>query len=441
MAAISSRCASALGAPGSELPPSLSEPTTPEPTTAANTVNSAVAARTTRARRWMKAASRRTMKHRRDRGRLDVKRRARRKRARGPSRLAVGLRGPRRSPARADYCAMAVATDQSLRGFLERLERDGGLRRVSATVSPRFELSAMLACEDDGPALLFESVAGSSMAVVGGVLGSRARLAAGLGVPFAALQERMLAALAAPIPPREVTDAPCQELVVRVARPRGAADPVVLRTRDRALSDGGGDRGARRRRRPREPLDRSPETARGAAGDGRHRSQPPPGGARAPRGGARRDAADRRDDRQPPGGDARLDPLPRARRGRAPRRRRAAGGADRGRAHRRRAGGARALRDRARGPPRHRRAGRGRARLRVSRALRGLRDGLGRHLRAHDDAPRRDSPGGRAGPPSRASAARGRLDRRRPRRGAGAHDARRCGRSRSPRAAPAGWPR
>ena len=109
---------------------------------------------------------------------------------------------------------MAVAIDQSLRGFLERLERDGGLRRVVAPVSPRFELSAMLACEDDGPALLFESVQGSSIPVVGGVLGSRTRLAMGLGVPFANLQERMLEALATPIPPREVADAPCQELVV-----------------------------------------------------------------------------------------------------------------------------------------------------------------------------------------------------------------------------------
>lgn len=108
----------------------------------------------------------------------------------------------------------AVAVDQSLRGFLERLERDGNLRRVAETVSPRFELSAMLACEDDGPALLFEAVEGSSMAVVGGVLGSRARLAAGLGVPFAHVQGRMLEALAAPLAPREVDDAPCQELVV-----------------------------------------------------------------------------------------------------------------------------------------------------------------------------------------------------------------------------------
>jgi len=120
----------------------------------------------------------------------------------------------RRLHAGADYCASPVAVDQSLRGFLEALERDGELRRVAGPVSPRFELSAILAGEDAGPALLFESVEGSGIPVVGGVLGSRARLAAGIGVTFGELQGRMLEALDAPIAPREVAGAPCQELVV-----------------------------------------------------------------------------------------------------------------------------------------------------------------------------------------------------------------------------------
>ncbi|MGH2872717.1 MAG: UbiD family decarboxylase, partial [Solirubrobacteraceae bacterium] len=53
--------------------------------------------------------------------------------------------------------AMAGA-DQSLRSVLGVLERAGELVRVAAPVSPRFELSAMLAAADDGPALLFEQV-------------------------------------------------------------------------------------------------------------------------------------------------------------------------------------------------------------------------------------------------------------------------------------------
>ena len=104
--------------------------------------------------------------------------------------------------------------DQSLRGFIARLERDGELRRIAEPVSLRHELSALLAASDDGPALLFESVAGSSMPVVGGLLGSRRRIAAGVGVEFGGLQGRLLAALEAPREPREVSGAPCQEIVV-----------------------------------------------------------------------------------------------------------------------------------------------------------------------------------------------------------------------------------
>ncbi len=107
-----------------------------------------------------------------------------------------------------------MSVDQSFRGFLERLERDGELRRVDGPVSPRFEISALLAAGGAGPALRFDEVEGSSMAVVGGALGSRARIAAGLGVPFANVQERLLEALAAPLAPRAVASAPCQEVVV-----------------------------------------------------------------------------------------------------------------------------------------------------------------------------------------------------------------------------------
>jgi 4-hydroxy-3-polyprenylbenzoate decarboxylase len=104
--------------------------------------------------------------------------------------------------------------DQSLRGFVAELERCGELRRITERVSPRYELSALLAAADDGPALMFDSVAGASMPVLGGLLGSRRRIAAGVGVLFEQLQERLLDALSSPLEPRDTTAAPCQELVV-----------------------------------------------------------------------------------------------------------------------------------------------------------------------------------------------------------------------------------
>ena len=104
--------------------------------------------------------------------------------------------------------------DQSLRGFMSALEGAGELRRIAEPVALRYELSALLAASDHGPALLFESVDGASMPVAGGLLGSRRRIAAGLMLQFAELQGRMIAALETPIEPRERGDAPCQEVVV-----------------------------------------------------------------------------------------------------------------------------------------------------------------------------------------------------------------------------------
>ncbi len=105
--------------------------------------------------------------------------------------------------------------DQSLRGVLAQFEAVGELIRIDEPVSLRYELSALLAAADDGPALLFERVEGSDMAVVGGVLASRARIAAGLGVEVEGLQELMLGALARPLAPRPVSGAPCQEVQVQ----------------------------------------------------------------------------------------------------------------------------------------------------------------------------------------------------------------------------------
>jgi 2,5-furandicarboxylate decarboxylase 1 len=106
--------------------------------------------------------------------------------------------------------------DQSLRGFLDELERRGELRRISEPVSARLELSALLSAGDAGPALLFEQVEGFRMPVVGNVLGSRARIAAGLGVNENEnqTQSRLLEALGAPLAPVEVDDPACQEVVV-----------------------------------------------------------------------------------------------------------------------------------------------------------------------------------------------------------------------------------
>ncbi|HWE10462.1 MAG TPA: UbiD family decarboxylase [Solirubrobacteraceae bacterium] len=105
-------------------------------------------------------------------------------------------------------------TDQSLRAVLAQLEDAGELIRIPEPVSLHYELSALLAAADDGPALLFERVVGGDMPVVGGVLASRARIANGLGVGVDGIQERMLRGLAEPLAPRPAAEAPCQEIQV-----------------------------------------------------------------------------------------------------------------------------------------------------------------------------------------------------------------------------------
>src|SRR5262245_49646946 len=129
---------------------------------------------------------------------------------------------------------------RDLRDFLAALEARGELKRVSATVDPRFEMTEICdrVLKAGGPALLFEKPAGHAMPVLGNLFGTVKRVALAMGLeaadPVAALREigSLLAALKEPEPPkgwrdaweklpllktvlamepRVVTGAPCQE--------------------------------------------------------------------------------------------------------------------------------------------------------------------------------------------------------------------------------------
>ena len=87
---------------------------------------------------------------------------------------------------------------QSIRPFLEALEKSGSLLRIPKPVDPAFELSAFLSAADAGPALLFENVKGSSLRVAGNLLSSRARIAAALGIDVSEIVPRIHQAIRAP---------------------------------------------------------------------------------------------------------------------------------------------------------------------------------------------------------------------------------------------------
>jgi 4-hydroxy-3-polyprenylbenzoate decarboxylase len=126
-----------------------------------------------------------------------------------------------------------------LRDFIARLEARGELKRITAPVSPRLEMTEICdrVLRAGGPALLFEKPQGFDMPVLGNLFGSVQRIALAMGVENAlALREvgKLLAYLKEPEPPKGLSDlwekfpllkqvlnmapkerssAPCQEVV------------------------------------------------------------------------------------------------------------------------------------------------------------------------------------------------------------------------------------
>ena len=133
---------------------------------------------------------------------------------------------------------------RDLREFLGQLEALGGLKRITAEVSPVLEMTELCdrTLKVQGPALLFEKPTGHSMPVLGNLFGTPGRIALAMGAdakaePLEALRDigRLLAFLKEPEPPKgfrdvlerwipigrqvmhmaakEVSGAPCQEIV------------------------------------------------------------------------------------------------------------------------------------------------------------------------------------------------------------------------------------
>ena len=131
---------------------------------------------------------------------------------------------------------------ESLRDFMDRLERAGRLVRVKAPVSPVLEITEIHTrlLAERGPAVLFETVEGSAMPVLANLFGTVERVAWGMDREPGGLRElgQTLAFFKQPVPPeslgqawemlplvkaalamkpRTVGRAPCQEVVLRGA--------------------------------------------------------------------------------------------------------------------------------------------------------------------------------------------------------------------------------
>lgn len=99
-----------------------------------------------------------------------------------------------------------------LRDFIGRLERDGELRRLTAEVSPRLEMTEICdrVLRSQGPALLFECPTGHAIPVLGNLFGTPRRVALGMGAASVeALRDvgELLASLKEPEAPSGLRDA------------------------------------------------------------------------------------------------------------------------------------------------------------------------------------------------------------------------------------------
>lgn len=128
---------------------------------------------------------------------------------------------------------------KDLRDFLVQLEQSGDLKRVSIEIDPHLEMTEICdrLLKQAGPAVLFERPAGYTIPVLGNLFGTPERVALGMGqTSVSALREvgKLLAYLKEPDPPKglrdaweklpvlkqvlnmapkQLTSAPCQEIV------------------------------------------------------------------------------------------------------------------------------------------------------------------------------------------------------------------------------------
>jgi len=99
-----------------------------------------------------------------------------------------------------------------LRQLLDEMRKAGYLVTISRPVDPRYEMARVIAALDGRP-VLFTQVRGSVYPVVAGLCSDRRYFALALGDSVERLMFRLADALAHPVKPPVVAEAPCQEVI------------------------------------------------------------------------------------------------------------------------------------------------------------------------------------------------------------------------------------
>jgi UbiD family decarboxylase len=98
------------------------------------------------------------------------------------------------------------------RSFLETLEKNGELTRITKQVSTEYELAGVISALGEKP-VYFENIKESVYPVVAGLVSSKDLIARSLGISKSQLLPKLSNAIEHPVPPQMVSHGECQEVV------------------------------------------------------------------------------------------------------------------------------------------------------------------------------------------------------------------------------------
>ena len=105
--------------------------------------------------------------------------------------------------------------DTRFRSALARLAQHDRLLTCTREIDPDLEIASIMKAMDGGAALLFPSVKGHDVPVIGNLLGSQENCEAAFGADFRSIRNFVDRAIGNPIPPRVVSSAPVQDVVLK----------------------------------------------------------------------------------------------------------------------------------------------------------------------------------------------------------------------------------
>jgi len=101
----------------------------------------------------------------------------------------------------------------SLRKYLEKLEKKNGIKRIAREISKSFEIPSVIHELEPTP-VFFDQVKESDHQVFGNLLCTKASFANYLNIETAKIIPTLSRAIENPAPPKIITEAPCQEVII-----------------------------------------------------------------------------------------------------------------------------------------------------------------------------------------------------------------------------------